>query len=459
MTKALSFSRTSLEPFKTWHGLRAGVVSYGKRSENFKENAVPASVKMGRPAHLARTRPGMHELARKKVQAVDMTTTRIYMDWNATAPMSAAARDAFLTAFDLTGNGSSVHAEGRRIKTLIEGARRDVAALCDAEPACVTFTSGATEAANMVLTPDFRMGRTPLRIGRLYVSAIEHPAVREGGRFPKDRVHELAVTPAGTIDLDALDRALADHPNGEGLPMVAVMLVNNETGVVQPIAAVAARVKDAGGLLVVDAVQAVGRIPVSIADLGADFVILASHKIGGPKGAGALVARGEVLMPHALIHGGGQEKGHRSGTENPAALAGFGAAARAAKAALDSYAADVTALRSRLEMAMRDAAPDVLIHGVNSPRVANTTFFSLPGLKAETGQIAFDLEGVALSAGSACSSGKVGQSHVLMAMGADPALGALRISIGPTTTVDEIDRTIDVFARIAGRRRLKSAAA
>ncbi|KQS73130.1 cysteine desulfurase [Rhizobium sp. Leaf371] len=388
-----------------------------------------------------------------------MAMTRIYMDWNATAPISAAARDAFLSAFDLTGNGSSVHAEGRRLKSVIEAARRDVAALCDAEPACITFTSGATEAANMVLTPDFRMGRTPLRIGRLYVSAIEHPAVREGGRFQRDRVLELSVTPAGTVDLESLDRALSVHPKEDGIPMVAVMLVNNETGVIQPIAEVAARVKAAGGLLLVDAVQAVGRMPVSISALGADFLILASHKIGGPKGAGALVARGEVLMPRALIHGGGQEKGHRSGTENPAALAGFGAAARGAKDALDGYISDVTALRDRLETGMRSAAPDVLIHGADSARVGNTTFFSLPGLKAETGQIAFDLEGVALSAGSACSSGKVGQSHVLMAMGQDPALGALRISIGPTTTAEEIDRTIDIFARIAGRRRSNSAAA
>ncbi|TCQ28175.1 cysteine desulfurase family protein [Rhizobium sp. PP-CC-3G-465] len=388
-----------------------------------------------------------------------MAMARIYMDWNATAPISAVVRDAFLYAFDLTGNGSSVHAEGRRLKTVIEAARRDVAALCEAEPACVTFTSGATEAANMVLTPDFRMGRTPLGIGRLYVSAIEHPAVREGGRFPQDRVQELPVTQAGTIDLDALDRALAAHPREEGIPMVAVMLVNNETGVIQPIAQVSERVKAAGGLLVVDAVQAIGRVPVSISDLGADFLILASHKIGGPKGAGALVARGEVLMPRPLIHGGGQEKGHRSGTENPAALAGFGAAARAAKDALGVYPSQVTTLRDRLEAGMRRAAPDVLIHGADTPRVGNTTFFSLPGLKAETGQIAFDLEGVALSAGSACSSGKVGQSHVLMAMGQDPSLGALRISIGPTTTVEEIDRVIDIFARIAGRRRSNIAAA
>jgi cysteine desulfurase len=404
---------------------------------------------MGRPAFLAR----IDDQDREQARTGDMAAARIYMDWNATAPMSQAARDAFLATFDLAGNPSSVHGEGRRLRAIIEGARRDVADLCGAAAACVTFTSGATEAANMVLTPRFRMGRTPLSIGRLYVSAIEHPAVREGGRFEKDQVETLPVLASGMVDLEALDRALAAHPKDAGLPMVAVMLVNNETGVVQPVAEVARLVKAAGGLLVVDAVQAIGRIPVSIEALGADFLIVTSHKIGGPKGAGALVAQGEVLMPAPLIHGGGQEKGHRSGTENPAAIAGFGAAAREAKALLDERAAAVAARRDRLEAGMRALAPDMIVHGDGVPRVCNTLFFSLPGLKAETGQIAFDLEGVAVSAGSACSSGKVGQSHVLSAMGCDPSLGALRISLGPTTGDDEVERCLSVFARIAGRRR------
>ncbi len=179
-------------------------------------------------------------------------------------------------------------------------------------------------------------------------------------------------------------------------------------------------VKATGGILVVDAVQAAGRIPLSIEDLGADFLIVSSHKIGGPKGAGALIARGEILMPAALIRGGGQEKGHRSGTENPAAIAGFGVAARVAAEGPEMRMTTVAALRDDLEDAMITAAPDVIIHGKGGVRLANTTFFTLPGLKAETGQIAFDLEGVALSAGSACSSGKVGQSYVLSAMGHDP---------------------------------------
>ncbi len=388
-----------------------------------------------------------------------MGQERIYMDWNATAPLLPAAREACLDALDLLGNPSSVHGEGRKIRTLIENARRDVAALCGTAAANVTFTSGATEAANWVLTPDFRMGKTPLTIGHLYFSAVEHPAVREGGRFGKADVSEIAVTPAGTIDLAALEAALTAHDRQSGLPMVAVMLVNNETGIVQPIEEVSRLVKAAGGVLVVDAVQAAGRLPLSIEALGADFLILSSHKIGGPKGVGALVARGEILMPSALIRGGGQEKGHRSGTENPAAIAGFGAAARLAADNLEGRMAGVSVLRDRLEAAMIAAAPDVIIHGRDGARIGNTCFFTLPGLKSETGQIAFDLEGVALSAGSACSSGKVGQSYVLSAMGHDPRHGALRISIGPSTTKMEIDRCVEVFTRVASRRRLSGAAA
>ncbi|MFT2212878.1 cysteine desulfurase family protein [Rhizobium giardinii] len=388
-----------------------------------------------------------------------MRQARIYMDWNATAPLLPAAREACLSALDLAGNPSSVHGEGRKIRALIETARRDVAALCGAQPASVTFTSGATEAANWLLTPDFRMGKTPLKIGRLYISAIEHPAIREGGRFGRNEISEIAVTSAGMLDLAVLEAALAVHDRQTGLPMVAVMLANNETGIVQPIAEVSHLVKAAGGILVVDAVQAAGRIALSIEDLGADFLIISSHKIGGPKGAGALIARGEILMPSALIRGGGQEKGHRSGTENPAAVAGFGAAARAAVDGLEGRMRAVAALRDDLESEMIAAAPDVIIHGKSGPRLGNTTFFTLPGLKAETGQIAFDLEGVALSAGSACSSGKVGQSYVLSAMGHDPGQGALRISIGSSTTRAEIDRCAEVFAKVAARRRLSGAAA
>lgn len=382
-----------------------------------------------------------------------MAPQRLYLDWNATSPLHPAAREAVLRAMDLFGNPNSVHGEGRAVRAAIELARRQVAALAGADPAHVIFTSGATEAANMVLTPDFKMGRTPLAIGQLYYSAVEHPAVREGGRFAKEQTTEIPVTEAGVVDVGALGTLLAAHDKSTGLPMVAVMLVNNETGIVQPMADVAKIVRGHGGLLVVDVVQAAGRLRLDINALGADFMIMSSHKIGGPKGAGALVARGEVLMPRPLIHGGGQEKGHRSGTENSLAVIGFGAATEAAVSEFVARNEAISALRDRLETGMRDAAPDVIIHGAEGQRVSNTTFFTLPGLKAETGQIAFDLEGVALSAGSACSSGKVGESHVLVAMGRDPKLGALRISLGFATTEEEIDKAICVVAKIAARRK------
>jgi cysteine desulfurase len=351
------------------------------------------------------------------------------------------------------GNPSSVHGEGRAVRAAIEGARRQVAFLVGADPAHVVFTSGATEAANMVLTPDFRMGRTPMVIGHLYHSAIEHPAIREGGRFGKDRTSEIAVTADGVVDLDHLQGLLTGHDKSTGLPMVAVMLANNETGVVQPVAEVAGIVQAHGGLLVVDAVQAAGRIALDINALGADFVIVSSHKIGGPKGAGALVSRGEILMPRALIHGGGQEKGHRSGTENSLAVIGFGAAADVAIREFEARNARIAGLREQLEDGMRKAAPDVVIYGADQQRVSNTSFFTLPGLKAETGQIAFDLEGVALSAGAACSSGKVGESHVLVAMGRDPKLGALRMSLGFSTTEEDIAKAVATFTKIAARRK------
>ncbi len=388
-----------------------------------------------------------------------MAATRLYLDWNATAPLHPAARDAMLRAMDIQGNPNSVHGEGRAARAAVEAARRQVASLTGAEPAHVIFTSGATEAANMVLTPEFRMGRTPLTVSHLYVSAVEHPAVREGGRFAGDDVTEIPVTRDGTVDLAVLEGLLVSHDKASGLPMVAIMLANNETGILQPVAEAAKLVQAAGGLFVVDAVQAAGRVPLDINAIGADFLIVSSHKIGGPKGAGALITRGEVLMPKPLIHGGGQEKGHRSGTENTIAIIGFGAAAGAALEEFEARNAAIARLRDRLEDGMRQVAPDVIIHGEKTGRVPNTCFFTLPGLKSETGQIAFDLEGVAISAGSACSSGKVGESHVLAAMGCDPKLGALRISLGSATTEADIDRAIAVLARIAGRRKLAGAAA
>lgn len=379
--------------------------------------------------------------------------SRTYLDWNATAPLRERVRQSLVASLDHFGNPSSVHKEGRAIRASIEATRRDVASVTGAAPANVVFTSGATEASNLVLTPDYKMGRAPVKVSKLYHSAIEHPAIREGGRFDKADLIEVPVTSHGVIDLAALEVLLNAHDASQGMAMVACMLVNNETGVIQPIADVASLVSAARGILVVDAVQALGRIPVDINALGADFVIVSSHKIGGPKGIGALITKGEVFMPKPLIHGGGQEKGHRSGTENVSSIIGFGVAAAELRDSGEAEIARQTSLRARLESAMRDAASDVVIHGETVARVCNTIFFTLPGLKAETGQIAFDLEGIALSAGSACSSGKVGESHVLTAMGLDAKTGGLRVSLGFGTDESDIDRMIAAFAKVAGRRR------
>ena len=380
-----------------------------------------------------------------------MSRKRTYLDWNATAPLLDCARDAVVSALALPGNASSVHVEGRAARALIDRARDAVARLVGAKAANVTFVSGATEAANMVLTPDFRMGRSSLKVLKLYVSAIEHPAVREGGRFGRADVVTFPVTQNGIVDLDALERLLVAHDAAPGLPMVALMLANNETGILQPVAEVARIVRRAGGILVCDAVQAAGRVAVDMEALDADFLILSAHKLGGPKGAGALISRGEVMMPAPLIRGGGHEKGHRAGTENIAAIAGFGAAAAFHAEGLDARMADLQLKRDRFEAAISEMCPDVIIHGRAGPRIANTSFFSVPGLKSETGQIAFDLEGIALSAGSACSSGKVGESHVLTAMGFDAKTGGLRVSLGTGTTEDDIEAAIAAFGKVLGR--------
>jgi cysteine desulfurase len=386
-----------------------------------------------------------------------MPSQRAYLDWNASAPLLPAARAAMLAVLDLTGNASSVHAEGRALRQAIENARHSVARLTGAQSGHVFFTSGATEAASTLLTPAWRMGRSRLTIGHLFVCAADHPCLLTGGRFPAHMTTQIGVDADGLIDLTALEPALANHDISAGPPLVAIHLANNETGVVQPAREIAAMVKRHGGVLVVDAVQAAGRIPLDISVLSADFLILSSHKIGGPKGAGAVVARADLMMPEPLVTGGGQEKGHRAGTENVAAISGFGAAAAEALAALSSIETQ-RAKRDRIEQIVLHAAPNAVIYGAGAPRLANTSFFALPQIKAETAQIAFDLAGVAVSAGSACSSGKVGPSHVLKAMGFGDSAGALRVSIGPATTDAEIAMFADALNRLLARTRPKAVA-
>ncbi|NWG22948.1 MAG: cysteine desulfurase [Pseudorhodoplanes sp.] len=382
-------------------------------------------------------------------------TERAYLDWNATAPLRPEARAAMAAALDLPGNPSSIHAEGRAVRAAIERARAQVAALFAVEPADVTFTSGGTEANGLALNPEIQVSGGGRSFDRLLVSAIEHPAVLGGGRFAPSAVEILPVTPEGLLDLVALQRALT----GPGRPLVSVMLANNETGILQPVPEAAHLVHEAGGLLHVDAVQAPGRVAVEVGNLGADLVSVSAHKLGGPKGVGALIRRSDAIhIATPLMRGGGQERGIRAGTENVAGIVGFGAAAEICRLRLADEAAHQRKLQKRLEDGIRAASPGSVIFGAGAARLPNTTLVALPGLKAETAVIACDLAGLAVSSGSACSSGKVEPSHVLAAMGVAPALaqGAVRVSLGFGSSEADIEMFLKTWKKLSeslGRER------
>jgi len=375
--------------------------------------------------------------------------TRSYLDWNATAPMREEAKAAFAAAAALVGNPSSVHAEGRAARALVDAAREQVAALVGASPANVLFTANGTEANMLALTPAIETADEKRPRSRLFLSAIEHASVRAGGRFSRDAIEELPVHPDGRLDVAALAAAIAKTPR----PLVSLMLANNETGIIQPAAEAAAIVHGAGGLIHVDAVQAVGRIPCDIIALNADLLTLSAHKIGGAKGAGALIrARDDIHFPEPLIRGGGQERGLRAGTENVAGIVAFGAAAAAALAGRSGEAVRMGGLRDQLEAGLLAITPEATIFGRDAvPRLPNTTLFALPGIKAETAVIAFDLEGIAVSSGAACSSGKVQPSHVLAAMGVSGPLqrGAVRVRLGWNSGEADLEKFLGAWRKLA----------
>lgn len=374
----------------------------------------------------------------------------IYLDYNASAPLLPAAREAILAAMEVDANPSSVHASGRAANAIIAKARRQVAELVGAKPDHVVFTSGATEAAQMLLSPHYSMGRAPLKMGHLYVCAADHPCLLAGGQFEQADVTKIGVLPEGIVDLDELQAALSGHDKSQGLPLVAIHYANNETGVIQPVAEIANHVKAAGGILVLDAVQAAGRIEIDLSSGIADYLIISSHKLGGPKGAGAVIAASDLVMPMPLIKGGGQERGHRGGTESPVNLAGFGAAAEFALSYLEDFQ-KLRVLQDFLLVGLNSLDGTIVVHGQGAERLPNTVFFTLPGAKAETLQINFDLSGFAVSSGSACSSGKVGRSHVLDAMGVQSDDGAVRVSFGLATSRDDIQAFLDAFSTIMAR--------
>ncbi len=364
-----------------------------------------------------------------------------YLDWNATAPLLPEAASAMADALRDCGNASSVHRWGRAARHAIEAARREVAALVNAPDDSILFTGGGTEANQTALR-----GFSGLRV---LVSAIEHDSVRA--------VPDAEFFPAlasGLADLAALDRLLAqdDRPT-----LVSLMLANNETGAIQPVAEAARIAHRHGALLHTDAVQAAGRVPIDLRALGADLLTLSAHKIGGPQGVGALVASPDLpLTP--LILGGGQERGARAGTENVAGIVGFGVAARLAAARL-ADAARIADLRDRAAHRLLALAPEARIFAADAPRLPNTICISMPPVPSATQIMALDLAGVMVSAGAACSSGKLRRSPVLDAMGvcADEADCAIRISLGWTTSAADIDHLVEAWGALYRRTRAHAA--
>ena len=359
---------------------------------------------------------------------------RTYLDHNATSPLRPSVKAAMLKAMEQGGNASSIHAEGRAARKIMDDAREAIAFKLGCLPQMIAFTGGGTEANNMALRG--------VAVKRILVSAIEHPSVLAAARASGKPVDILPVDAQGRIDLNALGACLAGPK-----ALVSIMLANNETGVVQDMGTIAPRVTAAGHLLHIDAVQAFGKMPANFGLLGCDMLTIGAHKVGGPAGIGALVIRGGLVV-EPLLQGGGQELRRRAGTENIPAIAGFGALA--AEPLLDQ-----SMLRGKLESALDGAT----IFSSQAARLSNTSCFALPGLKAESLLINYDLDGIAVSSGSACSSGKVQQSHVLQAMGVEPALaqGAIRISLGWDNTEADITHFIAVTEKLRVRSKAKAA--
>jgi cysteine desulfurase len=365
-----------------------------------------------------------------------MPIDRTYLDHNATSPLKPAAKLAILDALARAGNASSVHAEGRIARALIDDAREAVAGAVGAAPQMLLFTSGGSEANNLALKG--------IGVERLLVSAIEHPSILETARASGKAVEVIPVDGNGIVDLESLERMLAVGPKA----LVSVMLANNETGVIQPMREVVKVARRRGALVHSDSVQAFGKIPVNFGVLGVDLMSLSAHKLGGPVGVGALLVRDGIGL-EPLIHGGGQELRRRAGTENVPAISGFAAA-------VADNPLNVRDLRDRLESELEDA----VIVGSMVDRLPNTTCVAWPGVDAETLLMAFDLDGFAISSGSACSSGKVAKSHVLSAMrlSADIVAGAIRVSLGWNTTQEDVDRFIAAAKIIITRLRAPMAA-
>jgi cysteine desulfurase len=369
----------------------------------------------------------------------------IYLDYNATAKVRPEAMAAVVRALELGGNASSIHAAGRQARSMVEGARADVAALVGAVPAAVTFVSGGAEANALAIHGAIAAGFT-----RLIVGATEHDTVRQTALASGLPVEIWPVDGDGVADLDWLrDEIGRDAGVGRGRPLVCLMLANNETGVIQPVAEASRLVREASGWLHVDAVQAAGKIAIDAQALGAETLTVSAHKIGGPQGVGALVAGPRATLVRQQ-HGGGQESGRRAGTENTPGIAGFGAAARASLADLSRITADRTGRDALEAMA---AAAGAEVPGASAPRLPQTLCFAMPGYPSELQVISLDLAGVRVSAGAACSSGKVTASPVVGAMGRpDLAAFSIRVSGGWATTPGDWTRCGEIWLALNERR-------
>lgn len=379
-----------------------------------------------------------------------------YFDWNATAPLCAAARQAMIEAMDVTGNPSSVHGAGRAARAIVERARDQILTSLGSPKANVIFTSSGTEALSLALRGLVQSAAEKgERFTRLIVSAIEHDSVLQTARAletetPGLRLSTVAPNEHGVIEPETLRRTMME---GKGRAIVAIMLANNETGVLNPIPKLAKVAREHGAIFVCDAVQAWGRIPIDANILNVDALAISGHKAGGPKGAGALIVKeGVTLSPQ--LRGGGQELGLRAGTHNVAAIAGLGAAA----AFVGGEWSRLAESRDALEHELLAAAPHAMVYGREAPRLPNTICIGLSGLSAETQVIALDMDGVAVSAGAACSSGKVRPSHVLTAMGVVPeaAAAAIRISFGPSTSAAEFTRLLKAWTALSARAKAAS---
>lgn len=399
---------------------------------------------------------------------------RIYLDYNASAPLLEPVKAAMIEAFDVFGNGSSVHSQGRKVHGRIETAREQVARMVGARGQDVIFTSGGTEANNLALTPSL-FPKDLQSQARLYVSAIEHPSILNGMRFEKDQITVIPVTREGMVDVEWLRNELLNSEDAPEEPhknephkkqikpiLVSVMAANNETGIIQPIAEIANIVHEAGGLLHSDCVQVLGKMPLLLPMTNADLISVSAHKIGGPQGVGALILRdASVVLREPHVAGGGQELKRRGGTENMAGIVGFGVACEVVNETQAAEQGRIKDLRDQLEVGLLDVSPDAVVFGKDVQRLGNVCCFAVPGFSAETQVIQLDLMNISLSSGSACSSGKVDHSHVLKAMAVKETIShaALRVSLGPQSSLDDVNGFLKAWESIYTRAKKRGHAA